>query len=386
MKTTGLSGNEMYCLDRIGYKAGDLVVGNSVHALGLGRSIGSGFRAMVGGEITQFTNLIEEGRAAALARLEKEAVDAGAIGITGVTSELIFHGSNIEFLSIGSSLHTKDKQTNAHEQAGTTVTETLDFSTSTDGQDLFAQVDAGYKPIKFVFGNVAYSIGLAGGIIGAIKTLARGEIREFSDIFNKTRHLALERITAEAEKHGANAIVGIETTILPLVGTGLQEMLMIGTASHNPDLPTGSIVSSDLTPQEMWNLNKMGYAPMKILIGTSVYSLGLVGGVTSFVKSFTKGEIPELSRMIYDARENALGIINKEADTIGADEVVGVKTYVYQLGSGLIEFLAIGTAVKKTSGLKNRSLELPPQAFTPDWDTFINTAETSFGVGLNKRP
>lgn len=232
---------------------------------------------------------------------------------------------------------------------------------------------------------MAYSIGIAGGIIGSLKTLARGEIREFSDIFNKTRHLALERIIAEAQKVGANSIVGIETSILPLMGTGLQEMLMIGTASLNPSLPKDSIVTSDLTPQEMWNLNKMGYAPLKILIGTSVYSLGFVGGLTSFAKSFTKGEIPELSRMIYDARENALGIINKEADAIGADEVVGVKTYVYQLGSGLIEFLAIGTAVKKVAGLKNQSSELPPQAFTPDWDTFVNTADYNFGVGLNKR-
>lgn len=50
--------------------------------------------------------------------------------------------------------------------------------------------------------------------------------------------------------------------------------------------------------------------------------------------------------MIYDARENALGIINDEAKAIGADDVIGVKTYVYQLGNGLVEFLAIGTAVK----------------------------------------
>jgi uncharacterized protein YbjQ (UPF0145 family) len=127
----------------------------------------------------------------------------------------------------------------------------------------------------------------------------------------------------------------------------------------------------------------MGYAPMKILIGTSVYSLGLVGGITSFFKSFTKGEIPELSHLVYEARENALSIINKEADEIGADEVVGVKTYVYQLGNGIIEFLAIGTAVKKIPGLKNNSDHLEPQAFTTDWDTFVNTAEMSFGVDLN---
>ena len=161
-------------------------------------------------------------------------------------------------------------------------------------------------------------------------------------------------------------------------------MLMIGTASHNPALPSDGVVTSDMTPQEMWNLNKMGYAPLKLLIGTSVYSLGLVGGVTSFFKSFTKGEIPELSKLIYEARENALAILNKEADSIGADEVVGVKTYIYQLGSGMIEFLAIGTAVKKMEGLTIKSEELIPQAFSQDWDTFVNTAEFSFGVDLNQ--
>lgn len=374
MKTTGLSGNEMYCLDKINYKAGDIVVGNSVHSLGVLRSIGSGLRAIAGGELQEFTKLIEEGRASALSRMEQEAKDRGSIGITGVTSELIFHGGNIEFLSVGSTLHTKGNESQKEEYS---------FSTSSDGQDLYAQVNAHYTPKRFVFGIVAYSIGIASGIIGAFKTLVRGEVKEFSDIFNKTRHLALERITKEAKHAGANAVVGIETTILPLGVAGVQEMLMIGTAAHNEALPFKDIVTSDLTPQEMWNLNKMGYAPMKLLIGTSVYSLGLVGGITSFLKSFVKGEIPELSKLIYEARENALAILNKEADAIGADEIVGVKTHVYQLGSGLIEFLAIGTAVKKVDGLKSQSEELIPQALTADWDTFINTAEFSFGVELN---
>ncbi len=375
MKTTGLSGNEIYCLDEIGYKAGDLVVGNSVHALGFGRSIGSGFKTITGGEVTQYTSLIEEGRAAALKKMEKEASDRGAIGITGVTSEIVFHGSNIEFLSVGSSLHSKN---------AVDAREALQFSTSTDGQDMYAQLDAGYQPLMFVFGNVAYSIGITSGIIGTFKTLARGEIKEFSNIFNATRHLALERIIKEAKDAGANAVVGIETTILPFGMSGVKEMLMIGTASRNPLLPSDGVVTSDLTPQEMWNLNKIGYTPLKLLIGTSVYSLGLVGGITSAFKGLTKGEIPELSTLIYEARENALAIINNEANAIGADEVIGVKTYVYQLGSGLIEFMAIGTAVKKIPGATNKSAQLPPQAFTVDWDTFVDTAEYNFGVNLNK--
>lgn len=372
MITTGLSGNEIYCLDLLGYRPGDIVVGNSVHALGALGGIGSGLRAIAGGEIQQFTQLIEEGRAAALERLEAEARHRGAIGITGVTTEIVFHGTNIEFLSIGSALHAK---------ANDGAPEQLRFSSSADGQDLLAQEDAGYAPVKFVFGNVAYSIGITGGIIGAFKTLARGEVREFSDIFNATRHLALERITKEARDAGANAVVGIETTILPFAGTAVKEMLMIGTAAKNPALPPGEVVTSDLTPQEMWNLNQLGYTALKLVLGTSVYALGLVGGITSAFKSFVRGEIPELSSLLYAARENALQLITNEAKQIGADEVVGVKTYVYQLGSGLIEFLAIGTAVKRAAGVKNRSANLPPQAFSQDWDTFVDATGV---VNLNK--
>ncbi|MDR3571677.1 MAG: heavy metal-binding domain-containing protein [Candidatus Pacebacteria bacterium] len=367
MATTGLSGHEMYCLDKVGYKAGNIAIGNSVYSLGLINSIGSGVRAVVGGEISQITKLIEDGRESAYDRLVKEAESHGANGVTGVDSSLVDHGTNIEFLSIGSSLHGNGEF----------------FTTSADGQELYCQIDAGYTPKQFVFGNVAYSIGITRGIIGGLKTLARGEIKEYSNIFNQTRNLALSRIVDSAKKTGnVNAVVGIETTILPVSTSGYHEMLMVGTASHNPALGS-DIVTSDLTCQEMWNLTKMGYAPMRLLLGTSVYSLGFVGGVTSFLKSFARGEINELTTLIYDAREEALAIINKEAEEIGADEVVGVKTCIFQLGSGLIEFLAVGTAVKKMPGMVTKSAELIPQAIIQDKDTFIDTADQSFGVDLN---
>ena len=376
MATTGLSGHEIYCLDKIGLKSGDILVGNSVHSMGVMGSLGSGFRSVVGGEVSQITQLIEEGRQTAYSRMEQEALQREGFGITGVSSELVFHEGNIEFLSIGSAVHMKDVAGDGK----------FNFSTSSDGQELFTQVDAGYQPLRFVFGNVAYSIGITKGLLGSIKTLRRGEIKEFSGIFNTTRNLALQRIIDDAKKVGANSIVGIETSILPVGISGVQEMLMIGTASYNKKLAEQNIdmVTSDLTCQEMWNMTKMGYAPVRLVLGTSVYSLGFVGGVTSFVKSFVKGEIPELSRMIYDAREESLAIIKREADELGCEDVVGVKTYVYQLGSGLIEFLAIGTAVKKIAGVATQSEELIPQAIITDHDTFVNAAERSIGVNLNR--
>ena len=59
-------------------------------------------------------------------------------------------------------------------------------------------MDAGYEPRELVFGNITTSIGAVGGITGTLKTLIRGEIKEFSDVFNETRHHALGRLASHA--------------------------------------------------------------------------------------------------------------------------------------------------------------------------------------------
>ena len=371
---TGLSGNEMFCLHLKGFAPGELVIGNSVYSMGFVGSVGAGLKTMMGGEIEQVTKIIHEGRQSALSRMVKEAEHHGGIGITGVSSELIWQAGNVEFLSIGSCIHHEGNKS-----------EKLAFSTSADGQELYCQLDCGFMPIKFVFGNVAYSIGIGGGIVGGLRSLSRGEVKEFSDVFNETRHRALWRITEEAREAGANAVLGIQTSILPL--NGMQEMVMVGTASRHADLDPRhfeSPITSDLTNEELWNIWYMGYQPLQLVLGVSVYSLGFVGSFTAAFKSFVRGEIPELSNLIYEARENAIRRIRADAELVGADDVVGIKTYVYNLGSGLIEFMAIGTAVKKVAGIKTLTDALPPQAVIKDKDTFYNAAEKTLGANLNE--
>jgi uncharacterized protein YbjQ (UPF0145 family) len=370
---TGLSGNEIFCLHQQGLTPGNLVVGNSVISLGLLNSIGSGLRTLIGGEVGPVTKIIAEGRQRSYARMVAEAKRFKGVGITGVSSELIVHGTNVEFLSIGSCVHREEVRS-----------ERFEFSTAADGQALYCQLDCEFVPKQFVFGNVAYSIGLGGGIIDSLRSLARGEIKEFSRIFNETRHLAIKRISAEARAVGANAVIGIKTSILPFAG--MQEMVMIGTASHHPLLPDThqkKPITSDLTNEEMWNLINLGYMPVQLVLGVSVYSLGLIGGISSFFKSFVRGEIKELTSLIYEARTEALKHIEEDARRCGADRVVGVKTYVYNLGGGVIEFLAIGTAVKKMPDVKTASENLLPQAIIRDQDTFINTAEASYQAALS---
>jgi uncharacterized protein YbjQ (UPF0145 family) len=116
------------------------------------------------------------------------------------------------------------------------------------------------------------------------------------------------------------------------------------------------------------------------VLGVSVFSVGLAGGIKAMVKSFTRGEVKELTYMIYQARLKALNMISQDAAACGADDVVGVKTYVYDFGGGIIELLVIGTAIKKMSNVKTLSPLLIPQAIIKDTDTFTNKVSLMGGL------
>ena len=363
-RVSGLSGNEIYCLAKKGYTAGELVVGNSVNSMGFLGSLGAGLNNILGGEIPQVTQAIQDGRMHAFTRMAKEAQSHGATGVAGVSGDLRGLSGNTEFLFVGSCVFNRE--------GGVPF-----FTTAGDAQELYCHMDAGYRPIQHVFGNIAYSMGVGGGLLGALKQLARGEISEYSDVFNKTRHKALERITAAARADGANAVLGIRTTVLPWMGT--HEMVMTGTAMHHPGLGSGDVVTSDLTGEELWSMASLGYAPVKLLMSTSIYSLGVVGGIFSALKSLARGEISELTTLVHDAREHCIDRLKREADGLGAEEVVGVKTYIIEIGQGLIEFMAIGTAVRKVSGMGTATEMLPAQAIVRDKDTWMD-GDTGFSL------
>ena len=374
-KYSGLDGNEMYCAYLLGYSPGDLIVGNSVFSIGFLGNLRANVRTVVGGEITTITNMIAEGRKLSMQRFDQELVNSGGNGASGVKSDLVFHPGNIEFLTIGSALLDNINR-------GMNL-----FSTSSDSQELFCQWDSGYQPISFVFGNVAYSIGIGKSIIGGLKKLIKGEVKQYSDIFNTTRNLALSRIVDESKNKGANSVVGIRINIIPLEATGVQEMVMLGTASYNQQVAgiassIGGVTTSNLSAEETWNIAKLGYAPLKLVLGTSVYSLGFAGGIKAALANLVKGEINTLTQLIYGAREESINKLKTQAEEITADHVLGIKNYIYDIGGGMIEFLSVGTAVKKIDGISTHTEQLPPQAIIREKDKFIDLANVTYGTTI----
>lgn len=350
-----MSGNEIFCLAQKGLEPGEIVVGNSVYSMGLAGAIGSFGRSVAGGEITQITSMINEGRQAAIARMEAEARGDGAVGVTGVESRLGRLAGFTEFLAQGTGVHT------AQPDPGDTF-----FSTAASGVDLWSQLDLGYRPIRFALGNVAYALGLGRGIVGSFRTLARGEVREFSTMYNEIRHTALRRLMDDASRQGANAVVDLRLQMLPY-GPGTVELLLTGTASHHPLLPEGQVVTSELTGEELWNLAALGYAPHQLVMATSVYSLGVAAGLGALVRGVKRGELPEVTKMIYEARENCVELLREEAKAIGAERVVSTRLTIREIGQGMVELVAVGTAVRRApEGLVAATPALIPQAVIGD--------------------
>jgi uncharacterized protein YbjQ (UPF0145 family) len=362
MLISGMSGNEIYCLSLKGFTPGEIAVGNSVRSLGVLGGIGSSMQAIAGGEIANITQLISEGRHAAITRMEEEARRHGAVGVTGVTSELKTLSGYTEFLSQGTAVHATGTADSPHP-----------FTTSASGIELYCHLDAGYRPMKFVMGNVAYALGIGRGLTGGLRTMAKGEVHEYSEMYNGIRHLALSRLKQEAAAIGANAVVDIAVDIRPF-GAGTVELLMTGTAAHHPRLPARPaaehVVTSELTGEELWNLARIGYAPVELVMATSVFSLGVVGGIGAMFSGLAKGEISELTTLVYHARENCIELLRKEAARLGAERVIGANLHIRELAPGLIEVVAIGTAARPAPEMAPESPNLIPQAIITDREPF----------------
>lgn len=377
MRISGMSGNEIYCLAQKGLEPGEIAVGNSVVSLGVAGALGSIGRSLAGGEITQVTSLISEGRHRAIQRMEQEAQGHGAVGVSGVSSTLGSLAGYTEFLAQGTGIHAMGAAPPAF------------FSSAASGIELYCHLDTGYVPRKFVMGNVAYALGLGRGIAGSFRTLARGEVHEFSSMYNEIRHTCLARLRAEAAQAGANAVVDVNIQMLPY-GPGTVELLMTGTASHHAHLDgshdPNRVVTSELSGEELWNLAAMGFVPHQIVMATSVYSLGVAGSIGSMFQAMGRGELPEITKLVYDARENCLELARKEAVTLGAERVIGNRLQIREIGSGLVEIVAIGTAVRRAGPeMRPQTPQLIPQAVITDKSSSAQEASVA-GMGTAVAP
>jgi uncharacterized protein YbjQ (UPF0145 family) len=85
------------------------------------------------------------------------------------------------------------------------------------------------RTVGMVWGTVVRSRGIGYQLMAGIRSMAGGEINEFTDMLNNARQHALDRMRAMAEQMGANAVIAVGFDSSEL-GQSMSEVLAYGTA------------------------------------------------------------------------------------------------------------------------------------------------------------
>jgi uncharacterized protein YbjQ (UPF0145 family) len=91
---------------------------------------------------------------------------------------------------------------------------------------------AGYEIVKYlaiVRGIVVRATSFGKGFVGALKSLAGGNIKEFTDVCEAARHDAYLQMIEHAQEVGADAIIGMRYDATEFF-QGATEVLAYGTA------------------------------------------------------------------------------------------------------------------------------------------------------------
>jgi uncharacterized protein YbjQ (UPF0145 family) len=80
-----------------------------------------------------------------------------------------------------------------------------------------------------VYGLVVRSRGLGGNIAAAVRSLAGGEIKEYTQLLEDTRRQAIDRMVANATLMGADAVISMRFDSSEM-GTTMTEIVAYGTA------------------------------------------------------------------------------------------------------------------------------------------------------------
>ena len=84
--------------------------------------------------------------------------------------------------------------------------------------------------------------------------------------------------------------------------------------------------------------------------GTTVRARHVGTDIIAYLRNLVGGEVLEYTKMLAEAREQALDRMTEEARKLGANAVVDIRFSTSDIASGAAEVLVYGTAVKLEDG------------------------------------
>ena len=87
-------------------------------------------------------------------------------------------------------------------------------------------------------------------------------------------------------------------------------------------------------------------ASLGLVRGSSIRARHIGKDILASLRNIAGGEVHEYSKLLGESREQAIDRMIEEAQTLGADAVIGVRFQTSMVMTGAAEMLCYGTAVK----------------------------------------
>ena len=87
-------------------------------------------------------------------------------------------------------------------------------------------------------------------------------------------------------------------------------------------------------------------ASLGLVRGSSIRARHLGKDIMATFRNMAGGEVLEYSKLLVESREQAIDRMIEEADSLGADAIIGVRFQTSMVMQGAAEMLCYGTAVK----------------------------------------
>ena len=87
-------------------------------------------------------------------------------------------------------------------------------------------------------------------------------------------------------------------------------------------------------------------ASLGLVRGSSIRARHLGKDIMATFRNMAGGEVLEYSKLLGESREQAIDRMIEDADSLGADAIIGVRFQTSMVMQGAAEMLCYGTAVK----------------------------------------
>jgi len=258
--TSDLSINEYYLLEQAGFEPLGFVMGSSFFHIGIQWTI----MPFQNYELDILTQALYRAREHAMLRMEEEAAVLDADGVVGVRLEVgqqTWAAGMAEFTAMGTAVRALDRSRDYRKQSG------RPFTSDLTGQQFWTLLRTRCRPLELSMGNCVYHVGRR-GLRQALGQFGRNvEMPNYTQALYTARELALERMQAEAERVGANGVVGVEIQQANFGwGSHVLEFFAVGTAvvreGHIPAASEpGLMLALNDPPRRQALLTRGGAAP-----------------------------------------------------------------------------------------------------------------------------